>query len=114
MKIQKITHKTLAETAAGKVAASILDGSLLPGTQLPPERELMSQLGISRSTLREALKSLEENQLIESKPHVGWFAQEIKESNMAQAKELAGSANETNGRPATNEPPTGPFRVPTA
>jgi molybdopterin/thiamine biosynthesis adenylyltransferase/DNA-binding transcriptional regulator YhcF (GntR family) len=114
MKIQKITHKTLAETAAGKVAASILDGSLQPGTQLPPERELMSQLGISRSTLREALKSLEENQLIESKPHVGWFAQHVKESNLAQAKELAGAASESAGRPATNEPPTGPFRVPTS
>ena len=61
MKIQPITHKSLAETAAGKLAASILDGSLPPGSQLPPERELMNQLGISRSTLREALRRLEEN-----------------------------------------------------
>ena len=74
MKIQPITHRSLAETAAGKLAASILDGSLPPGAQLPPERELMSQLQISRSTLREALKRLDENKLIESRPHVGWFA----------------------------------------
>ena len=65
MKIQKISHKTLAETAAGKLAASLLDGSLAQGAQLPPERELMNQLGISRATLREALKTLEENHLIE-------------------------------------------------
>ena len=42
MKIQPIAHQTLSETAAGKLAASILDGSLPPGTQLPPERELMN------------------------------------------------------------------------
>ena len=58
MKIQPISHKSLAQTTAGKLVASILDGSLPSGTQLPPERELMSKLGISRSTLREALKSL--------------------------------------------------------
>src|SRR5258708_25776674 len=88
MKIQAITHKTLSETAAGKLAAEILDGSLLPGTQLPPERELMNQLNISRSTLREALKTLEKNQLIESRPNVGWFALKMSEANMADAQEL--------------------------
>ncbi len=114
MKMQPITHRTLAETAAGKLAASILDGSLPPGTQLPPERDLMSQLGISRSTLREALKTLEENRLIESRPHVGWFARSISESNIAQAKEMAGDANQNAPRSAKNEPPTGPLRVPIA
>lgn len=114
MKIQPIARKTLSETVAGKLAASILDGSLQPGAHLPPERELMGQFGISRSTLREALKGLEENNLIESRPHVGWFARAIDESNMAQAKEMAGGVADTAPRPATNEPPTGPFRVPMA
>ncbi len=114
MKMQPITHKTLAETAAGKLAASILDGSLAPGTQLPPERDLMSQLGISRSTLREALKTLEENSLIESRPHVGWFASTLSETNIAQAKEMARDASQQSPRSAKNEPPTGPLRVPIA
>ena len=114
MKIQPIAHNTLSETAAGKLAASILDGSLPPGTQLPPERELMNQFDISRSTLREALKTLEKNNLIESRPHVGWFAKAVSESNMAQAKEMAGAVAQTASRPATNEPPTGPLRVPIA
>src|SRR5512135_1649856 len=114
MKIQPITHRSLAEIAAGKLAASILDGSLVPGSQLPPERELMNQLQISRSTLREALKRLDENKLIESRPHVGWFARTIAESNMAKARELAGWAAASNPRSATDEPPTGPLRVPVA
>jgi molybdopterin/thiamine biosynthesis adenylyltransferase/DNA-binding transcriptional regulator YhcF (GntR family) len=114
MKIQPITHKTLSETAAGKLAAKIVDGSLPPGSQLPPERELMNQLNISRSTLREALKSLENNQLIESRPNVGWFARAVSESNMAEAKEMAGDSQPQTGRLAKNEPPTGPMRVPIA
>jgi hypothetical protein len=114
MKIQPITHRSLAEIAAGKFAASILDGSLVPGSQLPPERELMNQLQISRSTLREALKRLDENKLIESRPHVGWFARTIAESNMAQAREMAGWARGAVADSAVNEPPTGPLRVPIA
>jgi len=39
MKIEPISTKTLAEAVAGKLTASLLDGSLQPGTQLPPERE---------------------------------------------------------------------------
>ncbi|MCC6501189.1 MAG: ThiF family adenylyltransferase [Anaerolineales bacterium] len=114
MKIQKISHKSLVETAAGKLAASLLDGSLSQGTQLPSERTMMSQLGVSRATLREALKSLEENRLIESKPNVGWFALTIDESNITQAKELAGNADAgTSARPANGgEPLTGPRRIP--
>lgn len=114
IKIQPVSHQTLAETAAGKLTASLLDGSLPAGAQLPPERELMNQLGISRATLREALKSLEENRLIEARPGVGWFARSVDESNMAQAKEMAGGAAAPRGRPAVNEPPTGPLRIPIA
>ena len=112
MKIKPIPHKTLSETAAGKLAASLLDGSLPTGTQLPPERELMNQLGISRTTVREALKSLEENNLIESRPNVGWFVRTIDESNITQAKELAGDHVKSVSRPAADEPMTRPRRVP--
>src|SRR6266540_3362623 len=114
MKIQKISHKSLAETAASKLAASLLDGSLAQGAQLPSERELILQFGISRATLREALKALEENRLIESRPHVGWFARKIDESNITQAKELARSEIGSQVRSAANEPLTGPRRIPVA
>ncbi len=115
MKIEPVAHHSLAETVTGKIAASLLDGSLKPGTQLPPERDLINRLNISRATLREALKALEENKLIESRPGVGWFACTIDENNMAQARELARSSTPPqNGRPANSEPGTGPRRVPVA
>jgi len=112
MKIEKISHKSLSETASGKLAASLLDGSLVQGAQLPPERELMNQLGISRATLREALKALEENRLVEARPHVGWFARKIDETNITQAKELAGGSAVAASPSAASEPRTGPRRIP--
>jgi len=112
MKMNPLAHKTLSGAAASKLAASLLDGSMSPGTQLPPERELMNQLGISRTTLREALKSLEENGLIESRPNVGWFVRKIDESNFTQAKEMAGGHANRVTILAKDEPVTGPRRVP--
>jgi len=114
MKIERISHRSLAEAVAGKLVASLMDGSLKPGTQLPPERELIVKFGISRTTLREALKMLENNNLIEARPNVGWFALQIDESNLTQAKEMAGGAMNAGERQTKSEPPTGPIRVPIA
>ena len=114
MKIERISHKTLAEAVAGKLIASLLDGSLEPGTQLPAERELIVKFGISRTTLREALKMMEKNRFIESRPNVGWFALRIDESNLMQAKEMTGGNGAQAESPARSDPPTGPIRLPIA
>jgi adenylyltransferase/sulfurtransferase len=116
MKLQPLPHnQTLSDAAAGKLASSILDGSLSPGSRLPAERDLMNQLGISRATLREALKTLEKNRLIESKPHIGWFAKTVDESNLTQAKEMAGGHSSSRRRTSkAREPQTAPMRVPIA
>ncbi|MBN1450918.1 MAG: ThiF family adenylyltransferase [Anaerolineales bacterium] len=112
MKIKPIPHKTLSGTIAGKLAASLLDNSLQPGAQLPSERALIDQFGVSRTTVREALKSLEEKNLIESRRNVGWFVRTIDESNITQAKELAGGHVNLDPSPVTDEPGTRPRRVP--
>jgi GntR family negative regulator for fad regulon and positive regulator of fabA len=39
--------------------SAILNGEFLPGATLPAERELSAQLGVTRPTLREALRRLE-------------------------------------------------------
>jgi len=101
MQIQQVTRHTLNELVSGRLAASILDGAWSPGQQLPPERELMDQLGVSRATLREALKALAEDNLIEARPGVGWFVKAIDRPNVARAHKLAAvyrHANAENAR----------------
>ena len=70
MNINPVKHPTLAQVVASQLAASILDGELKAGDKLPSERELMKQLSVSRATLREALKALSENRLIEARKGV--------------------------------------------
>ena len=55
------------------ITARIESGDLEPGSQLPPEDELAASLGISRSTLREALGHLETHGLIARRQGIGTF-----------------------------------------
>ncbi|MCP3955596.1 MAG: FadR family transcriptional regulator [Desulfobacterales bacterium] len=48
-----------------QIQEAILSGELKPGDMLPPERELKETFSISRGTLREALRVLEQKGLIE-------------------------------------------------
>jgi DNA-binding FadR family transcriptional regulator len=46
------------EDTVGRLLQTIRLGVLAPGASLPPERELAARLGVSRDTVREAIKSL--------------------------------------------------------
>ncbi len=46
------------EDTVGRLLQTIRLGVLQPGESLPPERELATRLGVSRDTVREAIKSL--------------------------------------------------------
>jgi DNA-binding FadR family transcriptional regulator len=55
------------EVTVERLAQSIRLGVLADGEQLPPERELAETFGVSRVTLREAIKALREGGLVESR-----------------------------------------------
>ena len=114
----EITRKSLPDIIAGQIAAQILDGTYKSGYQLPAERDLIKQFGVSRSTLREALKSLEEIHLIESRHGVGSFISELNEKNLAQANKMASRAESQPGtsqvRITSKGSPEGPHRLPVA
>lgn len=72
-------------------ALSQLLSSSEPGQQLPPEPELARMLGISRSTLREALRSFERQGLITRRRGIGTFvsrSRQIIESNLETLESL--------------------------
>ncbi len=49
----------VTDEAILKIKEMLLSGELGPGDRLPPEKELSEKLGLSRSSLREAVKALE-------------------------------------------------------
>lgn len=69
MRVQR-TSLTLRERAADIIRKAIIDHRLPPGTHLK-ERELCEMLGVSRTSVREALRHLETEQLISTVPHRG-------------------------------------------
>jgi len=54
------------ESALDYLTGEILEGNVAPGERLPNERELASQLGASRSAVREAIKVLQAQGVVTS------------------------------------------------
>jgi len=69
-------YMTLADATSAALQQAILSGKFAPGSQLPPEFDLMAQMGVSRTTLREALKRLEEQGLIVRRRGRGTYVRE--------------------------------------
>lgn len=59
--------------AVNLIMGEITSGVLKPGMRLPPERELCTQLGISRVTLRKALGKLVEDGVLSASHGRGWY-----------------------------------------
>jgi GntR family transcriptional repressor for pyruvate dehydrogenase complex len=56
------------ERIVEQIEEAIVEGRLRGGDFLPSEREMMAQFAVSRSTVREAMRVLESNGLIRSRP----------------------------------------------
>ena len=56
----------------------------LYGDRLPPERSLAALFGVSRNSMREAIKSLEQAGLLESRPGAGTFISAASQAELAR------------------------------
>jgi GntR family transcriptional repressor for pyruvate dehydrogenase complex len=63
--IDPISYKSSYRLAGDQIRRAIELGTYVPGDRLPPSRELAFQLGISVATLREAVRGLIEEGLVE-------------------------------------------------
>jgi GntR family transcriptional repressor for pyruvate dehydrogenase complex len=79
-------HKTYQQIIM-HIRGAISSGELRPGDRLPPETELARSLGVSRPTVREALKVLEALNLLESStgPTGGTFVSTLSGMGMADS-----------------------------
>jgi GntR family transcriptional repressor for pyruvate dehydrogenase complex len=90
----------LYEQIVQQVEDAILKGQLKPGDQLPAERDLAHSFGVSRTAVREAVKTLREKGLVEAYSGRGTFvtngtSHTIRQSLdlMIRINPLEGSAN---------------------
>lgn len=62
-----VSSGRISELIVDQIRALIRDGQLLPGQRLPSERDLCRQFGVSRVTVRDALRLLEGAGLIDTR-----------------------------------------------
>jgi len=86
---QTAKQTKIFQDVVGQIQEAILDGRLKKGDTLPSERQLKEMFNISRGTLREALRVLEQKGLIEIKLGVGGGSV-VKDVNADQISESLG------------------------
>lgn len=80
---QLFKKATLYAKAYNKILRMIKDGLYPEGSKLPSEPLLAEQLGVSRSTLRQALGLLQEDGIVEAKKGIGNFVRKtLNEDNV--------------------------------
>lgn len=80
-----VQSSRLYEQIVEQIEQSVQKGDLKPGDQLPAERELAEQFGVSRTAVREAVKALREKGLVEAYPGKGTFITNGSSNPMRQS-----------------------------
>lgn len=73
---------------ASELGSRIIGGTYRPGDYIPNETNLGEELGVSRTALREAFKTLTAKGLIESRPKLGTRIKDRKQWNMFDSEVL--------------------------
>lgn len=71
MKLERINRVTVVESVTERLVSLITEGHIKHGERLPSEAELMEQLQVGRSSVREALRGLALVGIVESRPRRG-------------------------------------------
>lgn len=79
---------TLAASLADEIAERVARGEFPVGSRLPSERELSIQLGASRSSVRQALQSLEARGIVAIRGRSGAYVQEPSTGQVTEALTL--------------------------
>jgi len=76
-------RSTLHKQVAEKLQQLMISESLLPGHKLPSERALAERLDVSRTVIREAMRVLSAQGLLEVKPGSGTYIRELSLNDAA-------------------------------
>jgi len=78
----------LYQEIVDQIQQQILSGALKPGDQIPAERDLAERFGVSRTAVREAIKSLTEKGLIEVFVGRGTFVTNLSPDRVVESMTL--------------------------
>ena len=73
-------HLSLSEKIIAQITDAVFNGELTPGSRLPPERELAEQFGVSRTVVRDAIKTLAGRGFLQVRHGSGIFVATAEES----------------------------------
>ena len=74
----------VTDEAIEKIRALIVDGTLGPGARLPQENVLAEQLGLSRNSMREAVRALEQAKVLSVRHGSGTYVTSLEPSLLLQ------------------------------
>lgn len=89
---QLIRRQTITAQVIDHILDLIKSGHVKPGERLPTEKHLTEELAVSRTCVREAIKSLESLQLISVRPKIGAIVLEPSPMALLNAEYLSTSA----------------------
>jgi DNA-binding GntR family transcriptional regulator len=81
--LQPVDRRRLHEMVLAQLLSAMRDGQLKQGERLR-EEQIAAQLGLSRGTVREAIRRLEEDGLVVSEPHRGTFIASLSPAETAE------------------------------
>lgn len=82
---ESLKPKRLSDSAVDQILALVNSGQLAPGSRMPPERELITRLGVSRTSLREAIRILETLGVLRVVPGRGtWVREDYQKPNLGE------------------------------
>jgi GntR family transcriptional repressor for pyruvate dehydrogenase complex len=84
-----IKRQTLTSQVFDHILNLIKSGQIQPGEKLPTEKQMTAELGVSRTCVREAVKSLESLRLVSVRPRVGAVVLELSASAVFNAESLS-------------------------
>ncbi|WP_314456250.1 FadR/GntR family transcriptional regulator [uncultured Microbacterium sp.] len=76
---------SLTDDAIDQIKAMIVRGELRPGDRLPPEKDLAERLGLSRNSLREAVKALEVIRVVDVRRGDGTYVTSLEPALLLEA-----------------------------
>jgi GntR family transcriptional repressor for pyruvate dehydrogenase complex len=92
-----IQTSRLYEQIVQQIEESILKGEFTEGSQLPAERDLAKQFGVSRTAVREAIKALQEKGLVDAFPGRGTFVTNGTSNSMRRSLDRIIKSGEPDG-----------------